>query len=274
MHPSWFQEVTLWKDDFEEVGTPRSEEELLCSTKRNQRVLHHGCYEQQRRYDQTWIRWRLIGFGVAALGGVACTATVLRGVLGGHGAIWSHGALEVIAVEDLISEIASDKALGNDKIQIVCTVSWKAHPEKCWDYSHRLPSHPKPHPGMQLSIWDCLKEPDKFVVPVKGAGPIKVAGHDKLSLDSPGGAQLQFWECANTKKSHIEFIRTSLGCVLTGWHLDPMSAWTSPTKIPPTGTACRCGDVWTKGMARICTSASMPRCAASGLTGVTGIGVL
>lgn len=212
MRPSSHLEVALSNEnDFKDVASPRSETELLSSERG---ICHCGTdkYDDHGvvRHGLNWTRLRLIGVGVAALGGIACTVTGLRARLGGDSAILRH-ELEVVVVEDLISEIARDEALGDDKIQIVCTVSWRAHPEKCWDYSHRLPNHPTPHAGMQLSIWDCTEEPDKFIVPVKGAGPIKVAGAEKLCLDSPGGPQLQFWECAKAKKSHLEFIPNKFG---------------------------------------------------------------
>jgi len=210
MRLSWSQRITSYREgDLEESGTPRSEarseEELLSSAERDHRVLRVGL--------TSWTRVRFIGLGIAALGGVACTVTGLRTLLGGNFARSRHGLMDVLSVDvqEVISEIASDEALGHDKIQISCTVSWRAHPEKCWDYSHRLPNHSQPHAGMQLSIWDCTQDPDKFIVPVKGSGPIKVAGADNLCLDSPGGAQLQFWDCAKTKKSHLEFIPNKFG---------------------------------------------------------------
>mmetsp|Transcript_45624 Transcript_45624/g.90505 ORF Transcript_45624/g.90505 Transcript_45624/m.90505 type:complete len:392 (+) Transcript_45624:62-1237(+) len=205
MRLSWSQEVALCKGDAsEETVLPRSETELLSSGAHDKRVLRVGL--------TSWTQLRFIGLGVAALGGVACTAIGLRAWHGGQNAILRPGLGEVVTVgvKEMISEIANDEALGDDKIQIVCTVSWRAHPEKCWDYSHRLPNS-RPHAGMQLSIWDCPEEPDKFMVPVKGAGPIKVAGAEKLCLDSPGGAQLQFWECTKAKKSHLEFIPNKFG---------------------------------------------------------------
>jgi len=96
------------------------------------------------------------------------------------------------------------------KIEIVGTVSWRTHPNKCWDFSHRK-VNPTPHAGMQLSIYDCTSRPDKFIIPVKGSGPIKIDGYENLCLDSPSGAQLQFWTCDKAAKANTEFVPNARG---------------------------------------------------------------
>lgn len=96
------------------------------------------------------------------------------------------------------------------RIEIVGTVSWRTHPGKCWDYTHRQ-VNPTPHPGMQLSIYDCVEKPDKFIVPVKGTGSIKIAGDERWCLDAPGGAQLQFWDCDKANQANVRFIPNKSG---------------------------------------------------------------
>jgi len=51
-----------------------------------------------------------------------------------------------------------------------------------------------PNPGMH------------FILPAGGVGPIKWAAFPDMCLNSPGGAQLQWWNCAASHEANIQFI--------------------------------------------------------------------
>mmetsp|Transcript_24169 Transcript_24169/g.73072 ORF Transcript_24169/g.73072 Transcript_24169/m.73072 type:complete len:205 (+) Transcript_24169:1-615(+) len=58
---------------------------------------------------------------------------------------------------------------------------------------------------MELQLWDCTEAADRFIVPVKGRGTIRIHGSEHYCLDAPGGTQLQFWECGKAPRRNIIF---------------------------------------------------------------------
>lgn len=115
----------------------------------------------------------------------------------------------------LVQDHFGNGALEDEKIEIVGFVSWRTHPKKCWDFSHHK-SYTAPHSGMPLRIHDCMDDPDKFLIPVKGTGPIKIVKDDlgktyPYCLDAPGGMQLQFWNCSGAPEENLMFLPNQKG---------------------------------------------------------------
>lgn len=122
-------------------------------------------------------------------------------------------ALDVIGLAQ--EHFVNNDALHDEKIEIVGYVSWRTHPRKCWDVSHSA-NYSVPHSGLPLRIHDCVAEPDKFLIPVKGTGPIRIV-KDALGntypfcLDSPRGTELQFWNCSQAPQKNVLFLPNSRG---------------------------------------------------------------
>jgi hypothetical protein len=58
---------------------------------------------------------------------------------------------------------------------------------------------------MQVQLYDCLDKPDRFLLPVRGTAPIRIAGNESFCLDAPGGSQLQFWTCKEAPEMNVMF---------------------------------------------------------------------
>merc|ERR1712151_1177059 len=108
-----------------------------------------------------------------------------------------------------------DSSLEDEKIEIVGHVVWRTHPEMCWDFSHTR-HFTTPQSGMTLRIHKCTEQPDRFLIPVKGTGPIKIVKDDHggtypFSLDAPRGTELQFWNCSQAPKENLMFLPNAQG---------------------------------------------------------------
>mmetsp|Transcript_104797 Transcript_104797/g.291863 ORF Transcript_104797/g.291863 Transcript_104797/m.291863 type:complete len:337 (-) Transcript_104797:81-1091(-) len=84
-------------------------------------------------------------------------------------------------------------------------ITWATHPEKCWDVNRKESGNF--YNGMQIQIWDCDANPDKFMVPAGGFGPIKLADNPEYCLDAPGNSStLQFWRCSEAPRANTLFV--------------------------------------------------------------------
>jgi len=139
------------------------------------------------------------------------TALVLAGLVTGTALIMSVTPTRrhLQSTSGLQREFAD--TLG-ETLEITGHVRWRLHPDKCWDYSHL--KHSKPHNGMNLQMYTCGDRPDNFVVPVRGAGHIKIAGHEEYCLDRPNGAHgalLQLWNCQKSPNVNTMFTLSGKG---------------------------------------------------------------
>jgi len=82
-------------------------------------------------------------------------------------------------------------------------ITWAKHPNKCWDV--RTPPSGY-HNGMVVQVWNCSEEPDKFIIPAGGFGPIRMAANSEYCLDAPGkSVTLQLWKCHEAPKDNLMF---------------------------------------------------------------------
>uniref|UniRef100_A0A7R9ZYT5 Uncharacterized protein n=1 Tax=Pyrodinium bahamense TaxID=73915 RepID=A0A7R9ZYT5_9DINO len=95
---------------------------------------------------------------------------------------------------------------GGRDLEFSAYISWRRHPSKCLDCSHRRIEHWAPHAGMPLQLLDCLEEPDLFLLPLQGTGAIKLNGYEGLCLDAPELTHLQFWDCMEAPSMNLRFV--------------------------------------------------------------------
>lgn len=155
-------------------------------------------------------RWAAAGAAAAV---TACVGAACGGALPGRPRA-AAAVLRQQQQQQQLAEVRGDSgavlallhaaAGGSWDLLFSAFVSWRAHPGKCWDYSHRKVEDRAPRSGMPLELFDCLQEPDLFFLPL-GTGTIRLGGFERYCLDSPGMTHVQFWNCKGAPSRNLQF---------------------------------------------------------------------
>jgi len=108
---------------------------------------------------------------------------------------------------------ASHRRVLTDDGYVQATIALARSPERCWTASASQALVAIPNSTTTSVVWtqlrlgDCIANPDRFLIPAYGVGPIRWASHPYLCLDVPDqSAKLQLWRCDESPLSHLEFV--------------------------------------------------------------------
>lgn len=115
-------------------------------------------------------------------------------------------------------------------------IHWAKHPDKCWAVYGMSEVD-----GAKLQIVSCdtgeIPHQDmRFIIPPRGAvGPIRWASDTDYCLESPGGSELQFWNCSNAPTDNEQWLVNPDGNGHIHWAKHPSRCLNVPDSMTEEG---------------------------------------